>query len=246
MMERWFFTMEGRNVVMRAQFESDDGTVGDARDVVEPGEIFLGLSYDELKNAAPGSLTVKDGMAVIDHAQPQEPWARTTRHGSTGVAREAKGRPEQAVWELSESGKKGRIGNGAAFLMSYVQGEDRGQAALLPAAIEDYVAADAPVRVIDAFVDGLDVRGLGFGRVCSATIWMRASRQSGWRGGVAACWWSSHWLLIIEGKKFFRRWLSLGVNQRRFFLSRARAVIQDRVFVRGRCAADSSRHSSRG
>jgi hypothetical protein len=28
--------------------------------------------------------------------------------------------------------------------MSYVQGEDRGQAALLPAAIDDYVAADAP------------------------------------------------------------------------------------------------------
>ena len=48
--------------------------------------------------------------------------------------------------------------------MSYVQGEDRGQAALLPAAIDDYVTADAPVRVIDAFVDGLDVRGLGFGR----------------------------------------------------------------------------------
>lgn len=48
--------------------------------------------------------------------------------------------------------------------MSYVRGEDRGQAALLPAAIEDYVAADAPVRVIDAFVGGLDVRGLGFKR----------------------------------------------------------------------------------
>lgn len=48
--------------------------------------------------------------------------------------------------------------------MSYIRGEDRGQAALLPAAIEDYVAADAPVRVIDAFVDGLDVSGLGFGR----------------------------------------------------------------------------------
>jgi putative ABC transport system substrate-binding protein len=48
--------------------------------------------------------------------------------------------------------------------MSYVQGEDRGQAALLPAAIEDYVAADASVRVIDVFVDGLDVRGLRFGR----------------------------------------------------------------------------------
>jgi transposase len=48
--------------------------------------------------------------------------------------------------------------------MSYVQGEDRGQAALLPAAIEDYVAADAPVRVIDAFVDGLNVTAHGFGR----------------------------------------------------------------------------------
>ena len=48
--------------------------------------------------------------------------------------------------------------------MSYVRGKDRGQVALLPAAIEDYVAADAPIRVIDAFVDGLDVRGLGFGR----------------------------------------------------------------------------------
>jgi hypothetical protein len=35
-----------------------------------------------------------------------------------------------------------------------------GQAALPPAAIEDYVAADAPVRAIDAFVDGLDVNGL--------------------------------------------------------------------------------------
>ncbi len=43
--------------------------------------------------------------------------------------------------------------------MSYIPGKDRGQAALLPAVIEDYVAADAPVRVIDAFVDGLDVRG---------------------------------------------------------------------------------------
>src|SRR5512143_2720536 len=48
--------------------------------------------------------------------------------------------------------------------MSYVQGEDRRQAALLPAAIEDYVTADAPVRVINAFVDGLNVSELGFGR----------------------------------------------------------------------------------
>jgi hypothetical protein len=37
MKERWFFTMEGPNVVLRAQFEHDDG---DASDVVEPGKIF--------------------------------------------------------------------------------------------------------------------------------------------------------------------------------------------------------------
>ena len=43
--------------------------------------------------------------------------------------------------------------------MSYVRGEDRGQAALLHTVVEDYVPVDAPVRVIDAFVAGLDVRG---------------------------------------------------------------------------------------
>ena len=50
--------------------------------------------------------------------------------------------------------------------MRYVRGEDRGQAASLPAAIEDYVAADAAVRVIDSFVDGLDVKGLASGARC--------------------------------------------------------------------------------
>jgi transposase len=54
------------------------------------------------------------------------------------------------------------------FFMSYVRGEDRGQGVLLPSALEDYVTADGPVRVIDAFVDGLDVSGLGFGRAAPA------------------------------------------------------------------------------
>jgi hypothetical protein len=50
------------------------------------------------------------------------------------------------------------------FFMSYVRGEDRDQGALLPSALEDYVTADGPVRVIDAFVAGLDVSRLGFAR----------------------------------------------------------------------------------
>ena len=49
--------------------------------------------------------------------------------------------------------------------MSYVRGEERGQAALLPSALEDYMVADGPVRV---FFDGLDVSGPGFGRAAPA------------------------------------------------------------------------------
>ena len=37
--------------------------------------------------------------------------------------------------------------------MGYVNGDDRFQAALLPSVIDDYVDANAPVRVIDAFVE---------------------------------------------------------------------------------------------
>jgi hypothetical protein len=33
---------------------------------------------------------------------------------------------------------------------------------LLPEAVDDYVAADNPVRFIEAFVDGLDLAALGF------------------------------------------------------------------------------------
>src|ERR1700752_2433795 len=72
--------------------------------------------------------------------------------------------PRTGCVRTSESDKKGRINKGAAFSMSSIRGEDRVQMALLPSAIEDYVAPDSPARVIDAFVDGLDVRGLGFGR----------------------------------------------------------------------------------
>lgn len=52
--------------------------------------------------------------------------------------------------------------------MGYIVGEERAQASLLPARVEDYVAADAPVRVIDAFVDGVDLAGLGFCRAAPA------------------------------------------------------------------------------
>ena len=49
-------------------------------------------------------------------------------------------------------------------LMRYIPGSDRSQTLLLPPMIDDYVSADNPVRFIDAFVDGLDLAALGFGR----------------------------------------------------------------------------------
>jgi transposase len=44
----------------------------------------------------------------------------------------------------------------------FVEAADRHQASFLPACLEDYVDPDNPVRVIDAFVDELDLGALAF------------------------------------------------------------------------------------
>ena len=46
--------------------------------------------------------------------------------------------------------------------MGYVRGESRQQVYLLPEAIDDYVAAENPVRFLDVFVEKLDLAELGF------------------------------------------------------------------------------------
>ncbi len=46
----------------------------------------------------------------------------------------------------------------------FVEGEDRTQVTLLPECLDDYVAVDNPVRVIDVFVNELDLHELGFVR----------------------------------------------------------------------------------
>jgi transposase len=50
-------------------------------------------------------------------------------------------------------------------MSGFICGADRGQATMFPAQLEDYVTEDNPVRVIDFFVDQLDLRELGFGGV---------------------------------------------------------------------------------
>src|SRR5450432_2040645 len=44
----------------------------------------------------------------------------------------------------------------------FIEGEDRTQVTLLPACLEDYVQAENSVRVVEVFVDGLDLGELGF------------------------------------------------------------------------------------
>ena len=47
----------------------------------------------------------------------------------------------------------------------FVQGLDRGQSTLFPECLEDWIGEDNPVRVIDVFVDELDLAELGFSGV---------------------------------------------------------------------------------
>src|SRR5512135_491630 len=44
----------------------------------------------------------------------------------------------------------------------FIEGEDRNQATLLPEYLDDYIAEDNPVRAVDAFVEELDLKALGF------------------------------------------------------------------------------------
>ena len=50
-------------------------------------------------------------------------------------------------------------------MAGFVQGIDREQVTLFPVRLDEYVAEDNPVRAVDAFVDGLDLDGLGFAHV---------------------------------------------------------------------------------
>lgn len=44
----------------------------------------------------------------------------------------------------------------------FIEGRDRSQVTLLPECLDDYIAEDNPIRVIDAFVEELDLGAMGF------------------------------------------------------------------------------------
>ncbi len=44
----------------------------------------------------------------------------------------------------------------------FIENEDRKQVALLPECLDDFVAEDDPVRIIEAFVEEINLASLGF------------------------------------------------------------------------------------
>jgi transposase len=47
-------------------------------------------------------------------------------------------------------------------MTDFIQGENRFQSTLFPERLDDYIAEDSAVRVVDVFIDELDLSGLGF------------------------------------------------------------------------------------
>jgi hypothetical protein len=54
------------------------------------------------------------------------------------------------------------------FVMGYIQGEGRSQGTLFPVVLDDLISTDHMCRVIDAFVDRLEMAKLGFVRAEAA------------------------------------------------------------------------------
>ena len=47
-------------------------------------------------------------------------------------------------------------------MTDFICGADRTQSTLFPERLDDYIAEDSAVRVVDVFIDELDLCGLGF------------------------------------------------------------------------------------
>ncbi len=53
-------------------------------------------------------------------------------------------------------------------MSGFIEGVDRGQATLFPDRLEDWICEDNPVRVIDLFVEEIDLEQIGFRRIAPA------------------------------------------------------------------------------
>lgn len=49
-------------------------------------------------------------------------------------------------------------------MAGFIEGDDRGQSVLFPERLDDWIGEDSLVRVVDLFVEDLDLQRLGFAR----------------------------------------------------------------------------------
>ncbi len=61
--------------------------------------------------------------------------------------------------------KRIRLNVAGEDMTHHIKGQGRHQVTLLPEVLDDFVTEDNPVRVVDVFVDGLQLDALGFDRV---------------------------------------------------------------------------------
>jgi transposase len=61
--------------------------------------------------------------------------------------------------------------------MAFIEGVNRNQVNLLPNTLDDYVSEDNPVRVIDAYVDSLDLEEMGFKVFCGQKAGQKPYRR---------------------------------------------------------------------
>jgi transposase len=54
--------------------------------------------------------------------------------------------------------------------MGFIRGIERDQMTLMPEVLDEYISVENPVRFLDAFVDQLDLEGLGFGHASVADV----------------------------------------------------------------------------
>ena len=74
----------------------------------------------------------------------------------------------------------------------FVAGADRGQSTLLPECLDDFIDESNPVRVIDVFVDTLDLAGMSFRsrRVMNqglAVFWISCNSCKSWLKWKSSC-----------------------------------------------------------
>ena len=69
--------------------------------------------------------------------------------------------PSDSTWGEAAVESRG-LGLRGLAMHRFIDGEDRLQQTLLPHSLEDYVSEENPVRVIEVFIDELDLTALGF------------------------------------------------------------------------------------